>query len=225
MKKLLYLILVGMIVFINAQGITNTLGGNTSTDKFIVENSDAEAGLVVDGKGKVGIGVDSPSGYPELHIKNNDANNELIRLESSNGTVWTIDVSESQIRFSDDNDNHHLVIDKDEDRIFFTGELQQPASTGGANLIPIAYGSINSDGTIRSGTENFSCAWSTNDQKYIIYFDYYSYNDNYITVVTPRGTATAIPLTRSYLNALDIDFHNLAGNTVQSYFQFITYKP
>ena len=61
MKKLIYLILVGMIVSINAQGITNTLGGNTSADKFIVENSDSDEGLVVTGEGNVGIGTNTPN--------------------------------------------------------------------------------------------------------------------------------------------------------------------
>ena len=56
MNKLL-LITLGIATFINAQGITMTLGGNTSADKFIVENSDSEAGLVVTGEGKVGIGT------------------------------------------------------------------------------------------------------------------------------------------------------------------------
>lgn len=54
-------LVLGLITFINAQGITNTLGGNTANDKFIVENSDSEAGLVVTGTGNVGIGTTSPS--------------------------------------------------------------------------------------------------------------------------------------------------------------------
>lgn len=59
MKKHL-IIFIGLITIINAQGITNTLGGNTAADKFIVENSDVEAGFVVTGEGKVGIGTTNP---------------------------------------------------------------------------------------------------------------------------------------------------------------------
>ena len=51
---------IGFVAFANAQGITNTLGGNTDNDKFIVENSDLEAGLVVTGEGMVGLGTTSP---------------------------------------------------------------------------------------------------------------------------------------------------------------------
>ena len=60
MKQLLYLILIGLFAFLNAQGITNTLGGSTSADKFLIENSDLEAGLVVTGEGNVGIGNSTP---------------------------------------------------------------------------------------------------------------------------------------------------------------------
>ncbi|NHZ85845.1 MAG: hypothetical protein GWP19_08185, partial [Planctomycetia bacterium] len=52
--------IIGLLAFTNAQGITNTLGGNTAADKFIVENSDSEAGLVITGEGSVGIGTSNP---------------------------------------------------------------------------------------------------------------------------------------------------------------------
>lgn len=62
MKKIVTIIilLVGLITSTSAQGITNTLGGNTANDKFIVENSDLEAGFVVTGEGNVGVGKTDP---------------------------------------------------------------------------------------------------------------------------------------------------------------------
>ena len=56
-KKIIFLISVGLFTFLNAQGITNTLGGNTAADKFIIENSDSDIGVVVTGEGKVEIGT------------------------------------------------------------------------------------------------------------------------------------------------------------------------
>lgn len=62
MKKIFVttMLTIGLITITDAQGITNTLGGNTAADKFIVENSDSETGLVVTGEGNVGIGTSSP---------------------------------------------------------------------------------------------------------------------------------------------------------------------
>lgn len=43
-----------------AQGITNTIGGKSHNDKFIIENSDSESILVVNGLRNVGIGTTKP---------------------------------------------------------------------------------------------------------------------------------------------------------------------
>ena len=71
MKKIFTIIIsiVVLITFTNAQGITNTLGGNTAEDKFIVENSDSEASLVVTGEGNVGIGTTNPQSIPDVKTK------------------------------------------------------------------------------------------------------------------------------------------------------------
>ena len=68
MKKIFTIITltIGFVVSSNAQGITNTLGGNTANDKFLVENSNSEAGLIVTGEGKVGISIPTP--HAKLHV-------------------------------------------------------------------------------------------------------------------------------------------------------------
>lgn len=83
MKNIFTVIILGTIAFINAQGITMTLGGNTANDKFVVENSDSEAGLVVTGEGKVGIGNDNPSA--NLHVNGEDG--ILFTGVYDNGTI------------------------------------------------------------------------------------------------------------------------------------------
>lgn len=83
-KKIFTIIIsvIGLITFTYAQGITNTLGGNTATDKFIVENSDSEAGLVVTGERNVGIGTSNP--LSKLHIYDNVNSSLSLRLQNLN---------------------------------------------------------------------------------------------------------------------------------------------
>ena len=79
--KNIIMIMVLTIGLINAQGITNTLGGNTENDKFIVENKDAETGLVVTGEGNVGIGTLTPKS--KLSLGGDGNSNIMIYCESS----------------------------------------------------------------------------------------------------------------------------------------------
>ncbi len=93
MKKLFIIIVLitGLITFAHAQGITNTLGGNTASDKFVIENKSSEVGLVVTGEGNVGIGITNPSN--KLHIIHNGDNPGLAVNQSGEGnsSVFTID--------------------------------------------------------------------------------------------------------------------------------------
>jgi len=71
MKNIL-MIMVLTMGLVNAQGITNTLGGDTANDKFIVENKNSEAGLAVTGEGNVGIGTSTPE--VRFHLFNGTGN-------------------------------------------------------------------------------------------------------------------------------------------------------
>ncbi len=62
----------------------------------------------------------------------------------------------------------------------------------------IAYGMIQDDGTIKSGTGNFSCAWNATSDRYEITITGESYLCwDYATVVTPMASAPYIPVTNS----------------------------
>ncbi len=60
MKKSIFLLCVVWITTINAQGITNTLGGGSDSDRFIIENSTGGKILTATGHGNVGISVVNP---------------------------------------------------------------------------------------------------------------------------------------------------------------------
>jgi hypothetical protein len=65
MKKIIFTILmVSSVLF--TQGITNTLGGNTLSDKFKIDNQAGSNILTVTGNGKVGVGILEP--HAKLHV-------------------------------------------------------------------------------------------------------------------------------------------------------------
>jgi len=109
-------------------------------------------------------------------------------------------------------------------------EVNRPAQ-GSTDLIPVAYGSIRADGTIVSGSGNFTCTYSGTYTNYEITITGETYsNDDYTTVVTPVNAGSPvvrIPVTRQTSSSghLLVYIWNLSGNRVQSDFSFIVYKP
>lgn len=89
MKKIfiVFTMVVALATFLNGQGITNTLGGNTGNDKFIVQNSNSQTGLVVTGEGNVGIGIGAEIPLSKLSVGGVGSTNVSIygRSNLSNG--------------------------------------------------------------------------------------------------------------------------------------------
>lgn len=105
-----------------------------------------------------------------------------------------------------------------------TGEVQH-AKTGESHILPIAYGFVNSAGSIVTGTSNVSSTWNSAGNRYEITIagETYYYNQ-YITVITPSGSSV-VPYTNSSAGKLWVTLKNLSGTSVQENFQFVVYKP
>ncbi len=104
------------------------------------------------------------------------------------------------------------------------GEIKKTVSGGTMErATPIAYAFINSDGSVQSGTPNVSCTWTGTRYEITISGESYFYN-TYVTVVTLSGD-TGVARTDSSGGMLVVNVCNLSGVTMQSRFQFITYKP
>lgn len=99
--------------------------------------------------------------------------------------------------------------------------------TGAANLLPIAYGSVNANGSINNaGTGNFTVAWvgGSNDE-YQITITSESYSSSgYMTFVTPIDDNWK-PTAKSSSGKLIVKMFNPGNFSQQSAFQFIVYKP
>jgi len=82
-KSLITIIIILVLTIINAQGITNILGGNSESDKFIIENKNGDNILIATGKGQVSIGNISPdiSGYPHKLYVQGDVSGIFVNSE------------------------------------------------------------------------------------------------------------------------------------------------
>jgi len=152
----------------------------------------------------------------------------------SGSDIWLISYDEVLIRLdNDDNEQGHFVIRNGADHEVFnvdedgdahvTGDL----TAGDANTsLPIAYAFINPSGAVASGTSNVSSAWSATSHCYEITITGEDYSwIYYVTIVTPTGGGPRIATTGSVGGKLLVYIFDSAGNRIQNYFQFVTYKP
>jgi len=115
-----------------------------------------------------------------------------------------------------------------------TGEITKNYGNGSPSFHrtgPIAYATINLDGTVAAGTPNVSCTWNLPNQRYEITISGESYSaTGYVTTVTPVAIAPADTLfanTSSGLGQLRVRILSSSAGTVgqQKPFHFVVYKP
>ncbi len=119
--------------------------------------------------------------------------------------------------------NNALVVKTNGDTQF-DGAVQH-TSTGSANMIPIAYGSVDAFGAIIGGTGNFTVTYNAGTTSYTIFV-----NNTPITAANSAGvvsvnTSTFRTANTTYdgVNML-VHIFLINGNKVQSPFQFIIYQ-
>jgi len=111
-----------------------------------------------------------------------------------------------------------------------TGDLEVGGnliSSGGTSL-PVAYGVVDSTGSLYSGSSNVSSVWNATYSRYEITISGHSYTwNNYVTTVTIfTGCSQAYaPRTSSVSGKLLVVIIDGGGTGVQCDFQFVTYKP
>ncbi|MDO7136159.1 hypothetical protein [Algibacter lectus] len=120
-----------------------------------------------------------------------------------------------------DNKNNALTIYKNGDAQF-DGEIQHTA-TGTANLVPIAYGLIESNGNILNGTGNFTASVSNNVFTINIDNENFSHENN-VCFITPISGGFRTSSISSSGGNVTVRIFNSDGNTTSSSFQFMVYK-
>ena len=138
--------------------------------------------------------------------------------------------------FDDDNRWLQLVVDGDSIKprtqfvsVPYTYHAKYADTSGYAlSGSAIAYGAIDSDGSVMAGTPNITCTWNGIDGRYEITIDGEGYiYDNFATVVTPLGNGSTIrtALTGSVAGDLLVYILDSGGFKVQSRFHFSVFKP
>jgi hypothetical protein len=95
--------------------------------------------------------------------------------------------------------------------------------TGNANLIPICYGNVSSDGSINTGTGNFSVERTSTGRYRMTINNEDFYFGNYIVSISPTGFV--LTGWSSAGGKLNISFNNALGLAEDTIFSFIIYKP
>jgi len=98
------------------------------------------------------------------------------------------------------------------------------SNQNGADLLPIAYGVVDSDGTIISGTGNFS-ANRNSEGEYYISVDNETITENYTIVVTTQDIFPLITSTTDDNGSAVIYLYDLNGDYTDGRFQFVIYRP
>jgi len=130
-----------------------------------------------------------------------------------------------------------------------TGDLAVGGNVTGAynTSLPIAFGVVNTDGTLASGTSNISSVWSSSRYEITISGHSYYYADYVTTVTTFSGCSHTNSIrTSSYVTTVTtfsgcshtnsirtssqggkllVYFYDSPTTSVQCFFQFVTFKP
>ncbi len=104
----------------------------------------------------------------------------------------------------------------------FDGEIQH-TSTGSANMIPIAYGTVESNGTIFSGTGNFTASESSGVFTIEVNGESLSASNSSCSIVPYSSTFRSSSVLHS-AGKLNVYIYDISGNKAATTFQFIIYK-
>lgn len=88
--------------------------------------------------------------------------------------------------------------------------------------VPIAYGVINADGTIASGSGNFTSSFVSTNKQYLLNVDNYDEVNRTTVVVTPYENA-AIGYLITFQGRFRIEFKNLSNTLIATKYSFIAY--
>ncbi len=110
--------------------------------------------------------------------------------------------------------------------ISLTEEINNPTQTGSANLLPISYGNIQGDGTINTGSGNYSVNRTGVGTYFItITSNTFHYQTSLATVTPSFINVPRIAVTSSFSGDLIVRVFDITGALVDCNFNFVVHKP
>lgn len=104
------------------------------------------------------------------------------------------------------------------------GDLKKEYNGVDKHIAPVAFGSVDFDGSVISGSGNFSVSWDSTFERYIIDVPGHSLHGSFYTmVVTPRTVDPVFTGTSSVGTDMLAYFHDISGNRIKSRFTFVIY--
>ena len=122
---------------------------------------------------------------------------------------------------SSGNRNNALIVRNNGDAQF-DGEIQH-TSTGAANMIPIAYGTVESNGNVFSGTGNFTADEDAGIITINVAGETLSASNSSCSITPYSSTFRSSSVLHSGGN-LDVYIYDISGNKNATTFQFVIYK-
>ncbi|WCO01738.1 hypothetical protein [Psychroserpens ponticola] len=205
---------------VNTETRTNALTVLKNGTTIVNNKSDNEPDLILGGtsnSSENGI-ISSDPQYPssDIFIESNDK--VFVYLDADN--------NESNSAFTIVNSNDTSVFKVSEDgNTVIDGELNT-TSTGSANMIPIAYGTIASNGDISTGSGNFTVTNYLTGAYYITINNEVWNTTDYITMLSRIGnTSGFIKANLTNTGLFQVTTSNYASVAQNTTFSFVIYKP
>ncbi|MGL4632452.1 MAG: hypothetical protein ACRCVT_14720 [Leadbetterella sp.] len=208
-----------------ANGTSITFGTTSNNSTTITQR------MIINHDGKVGIGLTSPDQLLDVNgrmrIRHNGTTSGIWMSNSTNGLTNADGafygmLNDTQTGIWIGNNWRWWVTNTGNMNV--TGEVNRSQTTD-ANMVPIAYGNVNGDGTINisASTNNFTAAKGVLGG-YTIYLTGESYsNTNYTTVASLVDKVGFVEIT-SFGTDLVIYTYDKLGNPMDSKFNFVIYK-
>jgi hypothetical protein len=111
--------------------------------------------------------------------------------------------------------------------IQLTGEVRRVA-TGTANMVPVAYGRVRENGTIASGSGNFTATWNSGAEHYEITVTGEAIDSSSCTVLVTLLAGSSDGVRTAYTSSvggrLVVEIHDVFGPILHD-FSFVVFKP